>query len=206
MARHPFELVPFPDPTPTDSTASGPTTALTNPKLTIQGQLSLDPREQGGPALELLIELTAPAGHPGLEALLIPEAQATPGAPRRDGLWEHTCLECFVAPAGQPSYLEFNLCPDGAWNVYALEGYRQGLKPAAGFDALPFDCQRSASALSLSLRCQLPEAWATATAFDWQVSAVLEQRGGLLSYWALRHPAGAADFHARPQWTQASPL
>ncbi len=194
MARHRFQLVPF------------PSDAVPSPTVTIQGQLALEPQDQGGPGLELLIELSAAGVHPGLEALLIPEPQANPGAPRRDELWQHTCLECFVAPAGQPGYLEFNLAPDGAWNVYALEGYRQGLNPAAGFDALPFSWQRSASALRLSLRCQLPEAWATATAFDWQVSAVLEQRDGLLSYWALRHPTGAPDFHARPQWTQASPL
>ncbi|EDY39419.1 conserved hypothetical protein [Cyanobium sp. PCC 7001] len=187
------------------------------PAVTIDGQLTLAAAMpgEGAPVLELalLVRDRDPgdgAGN-GVASLAIPEL--LPDAPtagaeglRRDGLWQHTCLECFVGPAGQPHYLEFNLAPHGAWTVYALDGYRQGLRPAPDYRSLPFRCTSSPEGLELNLRCALPRGWKAVACLDWQVSAVLEDRHGSLSYWALRHPRGAADFHDRNQWVLDQPL
>ena len=64
-------------------------------------------------------------------------------AARTDGLWHHTCFEAFVACAGAPGYLEFNLSPSGEWAVYAFDDYRRRaslpatVAPAIRVDATP---------------------------------------------------------------------
>ncbi|MEL0340336.1 MAG: hypothetical protein VXA52_09230, partial [Synechococcus sp.] len=66
-------------------------------------------------------ELLAPA-----DELIWPVAAASPQ--RRDELWQSTCLELFIAQPNEPRYWEINLAPSGDWNVYRLDGYRQGLQ------------------------------------------------------------------------------
>jgi hypothetical protein len=201
MARHTFGLVPF--------RAGGPA-------VRIDGQLTVSAAAPGesAPVLELALRLRdrdpgRGAGN-GVASLAIPvppDAAAAGGEGlRRDGLWQHTCLECFLGPTGQPHYLEFNLAPDGSWNVYSLDGYRQGLRAAGGYRSLPFRCASGPGGLALDLRCPLPRSWNAVACIDWQVSAVLENRHGDLSYWALRHPPGVADFHARSHWMLDQPL
>ena len=53
-------------------------------------------------------------------------------------LWEHTCLELFLATRNAPDYWEFNLSPAGHWNLFHLTGYRQGIQEEPAFQALPF--------------------------------------------------------------------
>ena len=38
------------------------------------------------------------------------------------------------------------------------------------------------------------------------LTAVIESTDGSLSYWALAHPRGVPDFHARAGWTARLPL
>ena len=64
-----------------------------------------------------------------LDQLVIP-AQAL--AERTDGLWEHTCFEAFLAPAGGESYHEVNLSPSSAWATYSFLRYREQGRPAEG--------------------------------------------------------------------------
>src|SRR5215469_4729907 len=57
----------------------------------------------------------------------IPQIQIpSAGAPRiGTHLWQHTCLEAFIAVEGQSAYHEFNFAPSGEWAVYAFLGYRK---------------------------------------------------------------------------------
>ena len=127
-------------------------------------------------------------------ALLVPPTAEQPS--RRDGLWEHTCLEAFVAAADGEPYWELNLAPSGDWAVYRFDGYRSGQQsppleaPAFGISARP-------EGLELQLRWALPEELADAGALSLGITAVLEQRNGAISYWALHHPGPQADFHLR---------
>lgn len=129
-----------------------------------------------------------------LDRLLIPPPR-TPC--RRDGLWQHTCFELFIGAKNDAEYYEFNFSPSGEWAAYEFRNYRDGgaieddgldptiaVRPAAGtlelnagirLDRLP-DFQLDVS-LCLGL------------------SAVIEENGGHLSYWALKHPPGKPDFH-----------
>ena len=49
---------------------------------------------------------------------------------RADVLWQHTCFEAFVAPAGAPGYHEFNFSPSLDWAIYRFSAYREGMSPA----------------------------------------------------------------------------
>jgi hypothetical protein len=135
--------------------------------------------------------------------VLPPPAAAGPGrlGPRRaDGLWEHTCFELFLAAEGAEPYWEVNLSPRGDWNLYRLDRYRQGLTPERDREAMPFSVDQRPEALTLMLTLPLPEALARACQtrpLQVAVTAVIEQQGGALSYWALAHSGAEADFHRR---------
>ncbi|MBD2423339.1 DOMON-like domain-containing protein [Cyanobium sp. FACHB-13342] len=185
-----FALVPFAHPSQ-HSTEQG--TKVDPPELSIGGHLGL---EAG--LLELTYILEG-----DLEQLQIAPAVATPE--RRDLLWQTTCLELFLARQGAQDYWEFNLSPSGHWNVYHLEGYRQGLRPELAYQELPVQLTRSEHQLLLTLRCPLPPALLPPNsppadgpgALEIGITAVLEHRDGAIGYWALQHPGAEADFHHR---------
>lgn len=167
------------------------------PGVRIQASAAVRRHGSGQASLQLQIALQ------GADALQLPEPSRPPQ--RRDGLWQHTCLEAFLAPLGQEAYWEFNLAPSGDWNVYRLSGYRQGLEPEPFYRELPVALRSEASplgpsALRLALRCPLPPELAAAPALEAGLSAVLENRDSAISYWALAHPAAEADFHHRGGW------
>ena len=123
-------------------------------------------------------------------------------AGRTDKLWAHTCFEAFIGPADSPRYLELNFSPSGQWAAYRFDSYRQGMAPV--LDAAPrLALQRSAEGLELLAEVRLsgcvpaPGAALEASGQRLRValSAVVEDREGRLSYWALRHPPGRPDFH-----------
>jgi hypothetical protein len=132
-----------------------------------------------------------------LQRLAIPPLAATPR--RRDELWQATCLELFLALPGQEAYREFNLSPSGDWNVYRLEGYRQGLRADPAWTALPLSRRDPdpATTLEMRLTTTLPAELAAADKLEAAVTAVLQHQSGSCSYWALRHPGPEADFHRR---------
>ena len=117
----------------------------------------------------------------------------TSGSERRDSLWERTCFEALLRPAGQMSYIEFNFAPSTQWASYAFSGYRQGMAPA---DVAPPKILVASTETQLTLDAS----------FDWEpladgqtwrlgLAAVIEELDGNKSYWALAHPPGKPDFH-----------
>lgn len=147
-----------------------------------------------------------------LQRLAIPPLSTAPC--RRDELWQATCMELFLALPNQEAYREFNLSPSGDWNVYQLDGYREGLRPDPAWSALPLrrrDPEPASAAavaaaaaeseptgtLELHLTTTLPPELAAAAELEAAVTAVLQEGDGSCSYWALRHPGEQADFHRR---------
>jgi hypothetical protein len=167
-----FELCPF---------AGGTAT----PALQLGGEI----RREGS---RLLLRLRL-AG--AIEAVHLPAAVAAPS--RQDGLWSTTCFECFWGVEGQGPYWELNLSPAGHWNLYRLDGYREGLRPEPGYDLPPHRLVRDATELTLHLDLPLPVALATAVPLQVGITSVIEERSGRLSYWALAHPGAEPDFHRR---------
>jgi hypothetical protein len=147
-------------------------------------------RYRGG-ALAVKYTLT---GH--LERVRIPE----PRPPRvADGLWQHTCCELFVRRAGAAAYHEFNFAPSAEWAGYTFEDYRKGARlldasfdprivARVGPDLLELEAVIALDRLS-PLLAHAPLAVS--------ITAIVEDRDGVLSYWALEHPADRPDFHHR---------
>lgn len=115
------------------------------------------------------------------------------GRERREGLWRTTCFELFCRSPGSTAYTEINLSPSERWAAYDFGGYREGMQerpmsrrpvitPRLGRSVLIFD-----AAVRLGDLPPLP----------WHLGlcAVIEEEGGVKSYWAISHPGVEPDFH-----------
>ena len=95
-----------------------------------------------------------------------------------------------------PGYHEINLSPSGAWAAYAFRGYRDG-----GVLDLELDpeivVQKAAGCLELDavIRAECLPRQRAGARLRLGLAAVLEDRDGRLTYWALGHAANRPDFH-----------
>ena len=121
-----------------------------------------------------------------------------PGPPRRaDRLWQHTCFEAFISVKGEPAYYEFNFSPSGEWAAYAFRRYREGA-PLADDELAPMIKVRSAKKnLDLDVVINLDRLLKMSPRLQLRlgISAVVEEKRGMRSYWAVKHPPGKPDFH-----------
>ena len=106
-----------------------------------------------------------------------------------DGLWRHTCFEVFLARKGSRAYREYNLAPSSEWAGYAFQKYR--LRGNGTAPRPRIRIRRSGGVLKLDARI------AAKGRLRVGLSAVIEEKNGELSYWALRHAPGKPDFHHR---------
>jgi hypothetical protein len=123
------------------------------------------------------------------ERFVIPEAHQ-PG--RADGLWKTTCFEAFLKPAGSQSYREWNFAPSGDWAAYDFSDYRED-SANADIGAPPyirFEDNFTWWALGATIAPDADTRW------ELGLSAVLEEKDGTKSYWALAHTGDKPDFHA----------
>ena len=111
---------------------------------------------------------------------------------RADGLWQTTCLEAFLRANGVESYREWNFAPSGQWAAYDFAAYREGMSEA-DISAPPYiRLEENLTWWSLGATIAVPADQ------GWQLglSAVLEEKDGTKSFWALTHPPGdQPDFH-----------
>lgn len=112
---------------------------------------------------------------------------------RTDGLWQATCFEAFLRPAGAEDYFEFNFAPSGDWAAYAFSGYREGMRPLEPLDAPVVIMAARPDRLAVEVNLSLPGLGDRPRRFG--LSAVIEALDGTKSYWAVTHPSGKADFH-----------
>ena len=130
-----------------------------------------------------------------ISQVVIPAPSDSPE--RKDGLWEHTCFELFLAPKGSRSYWEFNISPSGDWNVYHFRDYRQDMREESAFETLPFRVSANADYLSLFLECNLAGIVNDQKALEIAISAVIRTLDDQVSYRALKHRGTKPDFHRR---------
>jgi hypothetical protein len=154
-----------------------------------------------------------------IRALEVPH-HLDPKRGRKDGLWRHTCFEAFVRVGSSSVYHEFNLAPSGDWACYRFDDYRHGMEIEHHAGAPRIETQTRWAPLDPERRDWLQQAgidplgrfetpFFTLTATldmagtmlsvdePWclGLSAVIEERNGRISYWALAHPPGKPDFH-----------
>jgi hypothetical protein len=126
-----------------------------------------------------------------------------------DGLWQHTCFEAFVKHGDARAYLELNFSPSGEWAIYGFDGYRTGMQPRKPHHPPEITtAQRGDGLLEMDVTVDLDGLFVERTRADARralfektdrlrssLAAVLEDRRGHLSYWALAHPSERPDFH-----------
>jgi hypothetical protein len=160
----------------------------TDPGLPI-ASFDADARREHDGSLRLRWRLAGDVG-----ALRVPD----PAPPQRlDDLWHHTCFEAFIAVEGGSAYAEFNFSPSGSWAAYAFTGFRQGMRNA-DLEAPP-ECRWHRDDRRLDFDVTLrPLRWPVGAAtlpLRLGLTAVIEDRSGTITYWALRHPGSRPEFH-----------
>jgi hypothetical protein len=111
-----------------------------------------------------------------------------------DGLWQHTCFEAFVRESDGRGYAELNFSPSSEWAIYRFEDYRRGMTPIEPPHAPKIICRRRENRLEADVDVHLTGIVSRAE-LQLALCAVLEDQQGRISYWALAHPPGNADFH-----------
>ena len=130
-----------------------------------------------------------------IDRLKIPPASDVPQ--RTTGLWEKTCFECFLGSLGQENYWEMNLSPNGDWNVFRRDGYRENLREEPMIKTLPFGIERRGDRMSIDVTLDIQKLGLCRDTIELSVASVLEEMTGNISYWAVAHTGTTADFHLR---------
>lgn len=111
---------------------------------------------------------------------------------RADELWKTTCFEAYLRAAGKRKYREWNFAPSGQWAAYDFSGTRKGMTNAklASPPYVRMEDNFTWWALGATFALDADQEW------ELGLSAVLEEKDGNKSYWALAHPTEKPDFHA----------
>ena len=105
-----------------------------------------------------------------------------------DGLWQHTCLEAFVAAEGDAAYREFNFSPSGQWAAYGFAAERQrDASPVPDTPAPVMQLAITSTLLTLDVHVPSSALPSPAQQLELALCAVIEALDGRLSYWALQH-------------------
>jgi hypothetical protein len=130
-----------------------------------------------------------------VERIRLPAKSA---AERTDGLWRHTCFEVFVATKNSERYAELNFSPSSAWAAYAFDHYRYGMQSLPVVKPPSIQLKLEPELLAVDVTVNMRSLAAdSAVGF----AAVIEDVDGVISHWALEHPAPKADFHDAKGWT-----
>ena len=128
----------------------------------------------------------------GADDLILPD----PADPSRaDNLWKTTCFEAFVGLGGE-AYLEFNFSPSGQWAAYRFDRLRKGMREEAAEIEVWLEGGENWIAVEAAVKSS-----PLRPGLVLGLAAVIEEKSGTRSYWALAHPGGAPDFHDRTCFT-----
>ncbi len=111
-----------------------------------------------------------------------------------DELWRHTCCEAFLVKQDDDVYYELNFSPSSEWAAYRFDAYRTGMKVVATI-APSIEIHRRDDELQILAFVELGGTELEAKTLRVGLSAVIEERIGRTSYWALAHAPGKPDFH-----------
>ena len=126
------------------------------------------------------------------------------GWTRGSELWQHTCFEAFARIENWPGYRELNFTTAGKWAAYELDGYREGMRAVADIKLERALWSIGSRRAEIHALLRVPDGFANV---DWHIglSAVIEEKSGRKSYWALAHPADKPDFHDPACFTATLP-
>jgi hypothetical protein len=129
-----------------------------------------------------------------MSELLMPPVTAPA---RADKLWQHTCFEAFIRPSLGSAYYEFNFAPSMQWAAYRFSGHRSRMSAASEIGAPHIETQSNPEGCQLLASFDVDRLPGLPSDEVWRLglSAVIEETSGRISYWAVTHPPGKADFH-----------
>ena len=110
---------------------------------------------------------------------------------RADELWKTTCFEIFLRETGSDAYQEWNFAPSGDWAAYCFSGRREGMTELE-VSAPPYirmEDNLTWWTLGATIAVEAGKKW------EFNLAAVLEEKDGAKSYWALAHAPDKPDFH-----------
>jgi hypothetical protein len=123
------------------------------------------------------------------------------GRARTDGLWQTTCFELFVARVLEgrhvgeegDGYAEFNFSPSERWAAYDFNGYRTGMTERAVPRPPVITPRRGGDVLFCDVA--IPVAGLPPLPWRYGLTVVIEEAGGVKSFWAAVHGRDVPDFH-----------
>ncbi|HHO56714.1 MAG TPA: DOMON-like domain-containing protein [Trueperaceae bacterium] len=127
--------------------------------------------------------------HANLDNLILPTIQKE--IKRADNLWQNTCFEAFLKLKDSPKYLELNLSPFSAYNVYSFDDYRQGMKDM-DIAEIKLNSLKEAHNYKFSADLRFVDS------FDFEaisICAIIKLSSGETSHWAIKHKSSKPDFH-----------
>jgi len=117
---------------------------------------------------------------------------------RADELWQTTCFEAFLKAADEDRYREWNFAPTGNWAAYDFSGYREDMQKAE-VDKAPYirmEDNFTWWSVGATIAVEADRIWQLG------LSAVIEEKDGTKSYWALAHSdSDKPDFHSADCFT-----
>jgi len=113
------------------------------------------------------------------------------GSGRADDLWKTTCCEMFI-DLGGGAYREFNFSPSGRWAAYDFASYRVPLGNTELRDSPVVSFERGSEIAVATVKVPVK---ALAGARHGTFAAVIEENGGVTSFWANAHRQADPDFH-----------
>ena len=118
---------------------------------------------------------------------------------RTDELWRHTCFEVFVGLPDSEAYCELNFSPSTEWAMYGFVAYRRGMTPLEVRRPPRVAVRPMGRGLVLEAVTHLAELPMPLPGSPLRAgaAAIIEEKDGRLTYWALTHPSALPDFHHR---------
>lgn len=160
-------------------------------------QVTTTVRVSGG-MLFLEWNLVDPGGQ-----VLVAEPAAAPE--KRDGLWNETCFEAFLATKDLPCYWELNVSPAGHWNLFRFSAYRLPAGTACPVRSVTVRRRDTASGMELEAELPLSRLALSTAGLEVGPAAMLYTRDGRRGHWALHHPCDTPDFHLRDGFRMTLP-
>jgi hypothetical protein len=124
----------------------------------------------------------------GAQQVVLPAYKGTGCA---DDLWKTTCFELFL-DIGEGRYREFNFSPSGRWAAYDFASYRVSSGDVEMPDWPETSIERGDAIITGVVRVP-SDAMLGAT--KGALTAVIEEEGGVMSFWAGAHDKDEPDFH-----------
>ena len=138
-------------------------------------------------SLNIIFTLIGP-----VENISFDKEQDTPK--RTDNLWQRTCFEVFVKSDRSTNYWEYNLSPSLHWAVYGFEKYRDGKFDELSVTEIAIRTRSDKQAFELESTIPLPVNLSGKN-LKIGLSCVVQDKNGVIYYYALKHTQAQADFH-----------